>query len=107
MPASMDSSSPEASPAKSVIEALTALHEEFRASLQAYAARIDGDIARVQKAVLDEAAKKKPAPAKIRDLRDMLTVLRKCSVKPGKAKRKELKKIDALIGDLTMLIEHW
>jgi hypothetical protein len=103
----MDSSSPEASPAKSVIEALTTLQEEFRVALQAYAARIDEDIARVQKAVLDEAGRKKPAPAKIRDLRDMLTVLRKSSVKAGKGKRKELKKIDSLIGDLTMLIEHW
>jgi hypothetical protein len=103
----MDSTSPEASPAKSVIEALNALQEEFRAALQAYAARIDEDIAHVQKAVLSEAARKKPAPAKMRDLRDMLTVLHKSSIKPGKAKRKELKKIDALVADLTMLIEHW
>lgn len=103
----MDSSSPDTSPAKSVIEALTVLQEEFRSALQAYASRIDEDIARVQKAVLDEAGKKKPAPARMRDLRDMLTVLRKSSIKPGKGRRKELKKIDALVGDLTMLIEHW
>jgi len=103
----MDSPSPETSPAKSVLEALTTLQEEFRTALQAYAARIDEDIARVQKAVLDEAGKKKQAPARLRDLRDMLTVLRKSSIKAGKGKRKELKKIDALIGDLTMLIEHW
>lgn len=103
----MDSSSPETSPAKSVVEALALLQEEFRASLQTYAARIDEDIARVQKAVLSEAAKKKFPPAKMRDLRDMLTVLRKSSFKAGKGKRKELKKIDSLVGDLTMLIEHW
>ncbi|MGH8047026.1 MAG: hypothetical protein ACREKL_07245 [Chthoniobacterales bacterium] len=103
----MDSPSPEASPAKSVIEALNTLQEEFRLALQAYAARIDEDIARVQKAVLVEAAKKKTAPAKLRDLRDMLTVLRKSTIKAGKGKRKELKKIDSLMSDLTMLIEHW
>ena len=103
----MDSHSLEASPAKSVVEALEALQGEFRGVLQCYAARIDDEIARVQKAVLVEAAKKKPAPGRMHDLRDMLTLLRKASIKPGKARRKELKKIDDLIGDLTMLIEHW
>ena len=103
--ASMDAL--EASPAKSVIEGLAALHDEFRAALQLYAARIDEDISRVQQAVLMEAAKKKFAPAKLRDMRDMLTLLRKSPVKAGKGRRQDLKKIDALIADLTMLIEHW
>ncbi len=103
----MDSDAPETSPAKPVLEALAALQEEFRVSLQAYAARIDEDIARVQKAVLTESAKKKFAPAKLRDLRDMFTILRKASIKEGKGRRKDLKKIDALVEDLAMLIEHW
>jgi len=50
---------------------------------------------------------KKVPPAKMRDLRDMLTLLRKFSIKPEKGRRKDLKKIDALVGDLTMLIEQW
>ena len=103
----MDPQTLEASPAKSVTEALGALQDEFRVALQAYAARIDEDISRVQHAVLTEAAKKKLAPAKLRDLRDMLTLLRKTPIKAGKGRRKELKKIDDLIADLTMLIEHW
>jgi hypothetical protein len=103
----MDAPAPEASPAKPVIEALNSLQEEFRGALQAYAARIDEDISRVQKAVLSESAKKKFAPAKLRDLRDMFTILRKASIKSGKGRRKDLKKIDALVEDLTMLIEHW
>jgi len=105
--APMDPQTLEASPAKSVTEALGALQDEFRVALQAYAARIDEDISRVQHAVLTEAAKKKLAPAKLRDLRDMLTLLRKTPIKAGKGRRKELKKIDDLIADLTMLIEHW
>jgi hypothetical protein len=103
----MDSTALEASPAKSVIEGLAALHDEFRAALQLYASRIDEDISRVQQALLMEASKKKFAPAKLRDMRDMLTLLRKSPVKAGKGRRKDLKKIDALVADLTMLIEHW
>jgi hypothetical protein len=103
----MDSQALEASPAKPVIEALTVLQDEFRLTLQAYATRMDEDISRIQKAVLAVAAKKKFPPSKVRDMRDMLTVLRKHSIKAGKGRRKELKKIDALVADLSMLIEHW
>jgi hypothetical protein len=103
----MDSEASESSPAKSVVEGLTALHDEFRAILQCYAARIDEDISSVQHAVLKESAKKKFAPGKLHDLRDMLTVLRKSPIKAGKGRRKDLKKIDELVADLKMLVEHW
>ncbi len=103
----MDSTTLEASPAKSVIEALDALRGDFRAVLQVYAARMDEDISMVQQAVLKEAARKKFSPAKLRDLRDMLTLLHQSSIKSAKGSRKELKKIDSLIADLTLLIEQW
>ncbi len=103
----MDPSAPEASPAKSVIEGLVALQDEFRSVLQSYSARIDEDISTVQQTVLPEASEKKIAPARLRDLRDMLTLLRKSPVKAGKGRRKDLKKIDDLVADLKMLVEYW
>lgn len=103
----MEPTSPEASPAKSVIEELDSLRNEFRSALLAYASRIEEEIGSVQKSVAAQGAKKKIATAKLRDLRDMLTLLRKFSIKPEKGRRKDFKKIDALVGDLTMLIEHW
>ncbi len=103
----MDPSALEASPAKSVIEGLSLLHDEFRAALQIYAGRIDEDLSRVQQAVLTETGKKKFSPAKLRDMRDMLTLLRKSPIKASKGRRKDLKKIDALVADLLLLIEHW
>jgi hypothetical protein len=103
----MDSPSPEASPAKSVIEELDALRNEFRSALLAYAGRIEEEIALVQTSVGKLTGPKKIPAAKLRDLRDMLTLLRKFSIKPEKGRRKDLKKIDALVGDLSMLIEQW
>ncbi len=103
----MEANSPEASPAKSVIEDLDHLRNEFRSALLAYAGRIEEEIALVQKAVSAQTGKKTISSAKLRDLRDMLTLLRKFSLKPEKGRRKDLKKIDALVGDLAMLIEHW
>ncbi len=103
----MEAEAPEASPAKSVSEELDALRAEFRSALSAYASRIEEEIGAIQAAANTIAAKKKIPAAQLRDLRDMLTVLRKFSIKPEKGRRKDLKKIDALVGDLTMLIEHW
>ena len=41
---------------------------------------------------------------RIRDLGDMVTLVRKIEVKPIKGRRKDLKKIDATIGDLRELV---
>lgn len=104
---SMDSDSVETSPARSVVTELDALRDEFRSALQAYASRLEEELGLVKKAVAEQGAKKKLPAARVRDLRDMLTLLRKFSIKPEKGRRKDLKKIDALVGDLSMLIEHW
>lgn len=103
----MDSTGPDASPFKAVSEELDGLRAEFRSALETYAARIEEEIATVHQAITAQSAKKKIPSARLRDLRDMLTLLRKFSIKPEKGRRKDLKKIDALVGDLTMLIEHW
>jgi ADP-heptose:LPS heptosyltransferase len=103
----MEPNPPDASPVKSVIEELDGLRSEFRSALMAYASRIEEEIGLVQKSVGGLANRKKIPPARLHDLRDMLTLLRKFSIKPEKGRRKDLKKIDALVGDLTMLIEPW
>lgn len=92
---------------KSVVEELDALRADFRAAMETYAARIEGEIAQIQSVVDGQVSKKKIPAAKLRDLRDMLTMLHKFSIKPEKGRRKDLKRIDTLVGDLAMLIEHW
>jgi t-SNARE complex subunit (syntaxin) len=37
----------------------------------------------------------------------MLTLLRNRQLKPDKGRRKDLKKIESVVNDLTMLIENW
>ncbi len=103
----MDAEAPESSPTKSVSGELDRLRAEFRAALESYATRIEEEISGVQQRVEALESKKKIPPAKLRDIRDMLTLLRKFSIKPEKGRRKDLKKIDSLVGDLSMLVEHW
>lgn len=104
---SMDPKALEASPMKAVIEELDVLRNDFRAAVESYATRIESEIAQAQATVATELARKKISQPKLRDLRDMLTLLRKFSIKPEKGRRKDLKKIDALVGDLTLMLENW
>jgi uncharacterized coiled-coil DUF342 family protein len=101
----MNSDGSEASPAKSVVSELQDLRAELRESASSYAARIDAEIERVRLAV--ESAGGNSSGSKIRDLRDMLTLLRHRQIKADKGRRKDLKKIESIVSDLTMLIENW
>jgi hypothetical protein len=101
----MKSDGREASPSKAVVSELQDLRAELREAASSYAARLDAEIERVRAAV--EAQSGDSASAKLRDLRDMLTLLRHRQIKADKGRRKELKKIESVVGDLAMLIENW
>jgi len=44
---------------------------------------------------------------KMRDLRDMLKLIAHIQIDPERGRRKDLKKIDALIGELQATLEKW
>ena len=116
----------ETSPYKSAVEELDTLRKTFRLACQHYAKRIDMEIIRLRERVVNAgdvsklpAGKTKPRNgvnrgrpaagpnAQVYDLRDMLTLLRTLEVKPVAGRRKDLKKIEALVDDLRILIERW
>ena len=105
--ARMKEPTPDASPMKSVVEELESLRSDFKSALESYSTRIETEISAIRSAVEKEGSAETPSSAKMRDLRDMLTLLRKFQIKPEKGRRKDLKKLDALVGDLTLLIETW
>jgi hypothetical protein len=109
----------EASPQKSVLEELEALRKTFRAICQRYASRVEDEIIQLREKVLAGAAAKDPSnkparsagasaiAAEVRDLRDMLMLLRSLQLKPDANRRKDLKKVEAVLGDLRLLAENW
>ena len=118
----------EASPFKSAIEELDTLRKAFRTACRHYAERVDMEIIRLRERVATAAEvyhgndKGKAAAGmrgrsrvgaaadpnlQLRDLRDMLTVLRTLEVKPQAGRRRDLKKMEAAVEDLRMLIERW
>ncbi len=45
--------------------------------------------------------------SRVRDLRDMLTLLRTMQIKPQEGRRKDLKKVETIISDLELLTAGW
>ena len=118
----------EASPFKSAAEELDALRKTFRVACRHYAERVDMEIIRLRERVAaageayrntdmvkaaagprgrSQAANGRDANFQIHDLRDMLTVLRTLEIKPSAGRRRDLKKIEAAVEDLRLLVERW
>jgi hypothetical protein len=97
----------EASPMKSAAEELELLRKTLRRCVDAYASRLENQIAEVRNRILPHIDEQKIPPARIRDLRDILTLCRTLEVRADKARRKDLKKIEGVIDELQVLVENW
>jgi hypothetical protein len=92
--------SSDASPAKSLISDLAGLRRALRLTGQSYLRRLEMEIDEITlwaKSQTNEAELPKSA---IRDLGDMITLVRKVEVKPRKGRRRDLRKIDTTVNDL-------
>jgi len=97
----------EASPTKSILKDLETFRSLLKASVKAYSARLDEEIAAVSTRVEALGEAEKLPAGKLRDLRDMMTLLRHVDIKAEKGRRKDLKKLDSVVGDLSLLVENW
>ena len=77
----MSSNIAEASPTKAVVAELENLHLELRNEAARYVTRLDSEIERVRLAVEAGSSAKSLSSQRIRDLRDMLTILRQGQTK--------------------------
>ena len=103
----MKSENAAASPAKALLEDITTFQNLFRSTLASLSSRMDKDlavvIAKAETLVNPEAI----PDNKLHDIRDMITLLRSAEVKPGKGRRKDIKKLESIKDDLLMLVEKW
>jgi hypothetical protein len=97
----------EVSPMKSVAEELDLLRKSFRESLNAYATRIETQLAQIRERVIEQSKNSKPHPSHIRDLRDIITLCRTLELKPDKGRRKDLKKIESAVEEIQAMLQNW
>ena len=92
-------------PTKPVLDELRFLRATFREIVTHYSSELEGEIARLANlvGVEDEAQN----PERLRDVRDLLLLLRGLDVKPAKGRRRDLKKIETLLDELGHIAERW
>ena len=103
----MSSDHSESAPVEATIAEIQRLRADFKKLVESYALRVDGQFAGVLAKLKDLSCREKLPGSLNRDLRDMLTLLRNTQVKIEKSRRKDLKKIETIAEDLSMLTESW
>jgi hypothetical protein len=96
----------DASPAKSLVEDLGKLRRALQKTARAYTRRLDDEINLVMEWAHSTSDNGKISQARVRDLGDMLSLVRKMEVRPDKGRRKDLKKIDSIVSDLRFFVEQ-
>ena len=97
--------SADASPAKSLISDLDQLRRTLRATGKTYLRQLEQEIDTIASWAKTQSLEKELRKSEIRDLGDMVTLVRKIEIKPQKGRRKDLKKIDATVAELREIIE--
>lgn len=96
----------ETSPAKLLLTDLASFRRTLRLTGRAYLNRLEAELDEVA-AWANERAQERDLPkARLRDLGDMITLVRKIDPKPIKGRRRDLKKIDATVEDLRELMSQ-
>lgn len=97
----------EASPAKALLEEIEIFRTACRGTLQSIGTKLDERLDAVRTRVESLGPPDGISMGKIRDVRDMLTLLHHADLKPEKGRRKDIKKLDSISDDLLMMSEHW
>ncbi|MFZ4777485.1 MAG: hypothetical protein ACOYM3_19120 [Terrimicrobiaceae bacterium] len=97
----------EASPAKTLLEEIKNFREAGHGTLDAVRAHFDSRLDGITSLLENLGAVDEIPPRKLRDIRDMLTILSDPRMKPPKGRLKDLKKMESIPDDLEMMVERW
>ena len=92
------------SPVKVLETELEKLRQDLRATVRAYAARLEINLAESRAALGSLKPAEELSRERLNELRDLMIHVRKRKLKPEKGRRKDLRKIDSLIEDLQLLV---
>ena len=92
------------SPIKHLESELLKLRGELRKTVRVYTARLEIQLAQSVAALQSSHPVDELPRERLHQLRDLTTMVRKRKVKPEKGRRKDLRKIDALISDLHLFM---
>lgn len=94
-------------PVKPALEELAFVRKAFQDAAAHFVARIEGDLNGVREAISIIATRKRAPSERVKDLRDVLLILREIELKPEKGRRRDLKKVESAVKDLRQIIDGW
>ena len=80
---------------------LRTLRRELRATLRAYSARLEISLAQTAAVVAESKPVDELSREQLHKIRDLSSILRNRKLKPEKGRRKDLRKLDELIEELS------
>jgi hypothetical protein len=83
---------------------LATLRRDLRATLRAYGARLEVQLAQTRAAIAGSKAAEELSRDDLHAIRELTVMLRERKLKPEKGRRKDLRQIDQLIEDLQALV---
>jgi hypothetical protein len=98
--------SPESSPVTMLASEVRALHRDLRKISKAYVSRLETDLFVCLAALRAYGPIEQLPREMLHQIRDLTIVVRNRKLKPEKGRRKDLRKIDSLIGDLVTTVGH-
>jgi hypothetical protein len=90
----------EVSPVTMLTDELDAVKRDLRRTIRAYAVRLELDLTESIAAVTRYKRAEDLSRERLHDIRDLTIMMRKRKLKPEKGRRKDVRKLDSLIGDL-------
>jgi hypothetical protein len=84
---------------------LQALRRELRATLRAYAARLEFSLAETSAIIASTKSADELSRDELHKIRDLRSLISDRKVKPEKGRRKDLRKLDTLIEDLKNAVQ--
>lgn len=94
-------------PSGPLLQEFATLRAMFRKLLASYTREIETEIAQFITLVKAEGEAAEPNRERAHDFRDMLVLLRSLDIKPDKGRRRDLKRVEALLAELREIVKRW
>lgn len=85
---------------------LQSLRRDLRVTVKAYAQRLEYDLQKSLASVNATGPAEELSRERLHDLREAMLLVRKRKLKPENGRRKDLRKIDAIVEDLQFLVQN-
>jgi hypothetical protein len=94
-------------PTKALIDEIAFLRRNFREIINHYTVAVESEMAQIVALVTAESEKKIVPVDRMKEMRDMLMLLRGLEIKTSKGRRRDLKRIESLVAELRTIAERW